>query len=244
VALFQGRFEEALELARGWERAAIREGDDYHLSQSLTFQSAPTAATDPNAAINLATRGVEIARRVGAPAVLSWAVLVLGMYLVDQDPPRAVAVLAEGEALCRLVGNEQGASQILSATALMHQRLGEFDAALQAASRAWEQAHAVGARTTFGQSMGVAFLALAGLERWEGALPLQGFADVVFDGFWGVWAEERAAVLERAEVAIGAARVDTLTREGVAFDDDHALAFARAAAASVLGEDRSTEGTG
>ena len=92
--------------------------------------------------------------------------------------------------------------------------------------------------------MGVAFLALAGLERWEGALPLQGFADVVFDGFWGVWAEERAAVLERAEVAIGAARVDTLTREGVAFDDDHALAFARAAAASVLGEDRSTEGTG
>jgi len=37
--------------------------------------------------------------------------------------------------------------------------------------------------------------------------------------------------------------VDTLTREGVAFDDDHALALARAAAASVLGEDPIDEGT-
>jgi hypothetical protein len=36
--------------------------------------------------------------------------------------------------------------------------------------------------------------------------------------------------------------VDTLTRQGVAFVDDDALAFARAAVASVLGEDLSTEG--
>src|SRR4029453_4649492 len=45
-------------------------------------------------------------------------------------------------------------------------RMGEPEAALSAARRAWEQAVVVGARTSFGQSLGIAFLTLADLKRW------------------------------------------------------------------------------
>jgi predicted ATPase/class 3 adenylate cyclase len=238
VALFQADFDAALALGRAWERAAVREANDYELSQALTFQSAPRFWDHPTGAVELASEGVEIARRVGAPALLSWALLVYGGMLVEADPPRSLAVLEESQVLCRLVGNDQGAGQSLAMTAWLHRSLGDHAAAVRAARDAWEYAASVGARTTFGQSLGVAFLALADVERWEGALPLQGFADAVLHGFWGTWAEDRAAAMQRAEVAVGAARVDTLTRAGAAMDDAGALAFARAAAATMVGGDR------
>jgi hypothetical protein len=121
-------------------------------------------------------------------------------------------------------------------------RLGDPVSALRAARDAWEYAVAVGARMTFGQSLSVAFFALTDLERWEDALPLEGFAARMFNSFWGAWADDQAEALQGAEVAIGPERVDTLTRDGAALDDAGALAFARAAAAAVVGDDTNDEG--
>jgi hypothetical protein len=176
--------------------------------------------------------------------LLSWTLSVLGAMVSEQNPERALALMSEAEPLCRLVGNEQGASQALAGRAIALRGLGDLPAAMRATRDAWEFAVSIGARHSLGLAIAPAAVILAEMGDPEAAVRLVGYVDVLFHGFWGGFTEWRASLFDDARVSLGEERVDVLIREGAALSDDAAVAVARRAAADVLGEITSDEGNG
>jgi predicted ATPase/class 3 adenylate cyclase len=241
-ALFTGDLDTAIARAEACAAAATRDGDDYQRVQALTMVAAASQQRDLAGATATMETAVELARRVGAPGILSWGLSVLGVFLAESDPERALVVMLEAEALCRLVGNDYGAAQALAGRALAYRRLGDFEAELRANRRAWEFATAVGARLSVAIGLAGAAFALADLGDIDSAVRLLGYSGTVFHDFWGTGEPYRAEVLASALGALGPDRVDALTREGATLSDEAAVALAERATVAVLSETMTDEG--
>jgi hypothetical protein len=161
LALFSGALEEAAHHAHAWVDLARATGDDYELVQALTVLASgpPDRLTDQTRAA--AHEAVEVGRRVGAPGVLSFALIVLSsQYFVD-DAPRALDTLTEAADVAALVGNDQGVSQARMMTAWLERQSGNSLAALRSAADALEHAQRIGAQHSVASAMLVGASALA-----------------------------------------------------------------------------------
>ena len=236
LALFSGHFEQAAEHAQHWVALARAAADEEQIVQSLTILTTVQAwRGELDTALSTGEAAVEAARRLGAPGLLSFALVGHGSNLVQRDragdPERARVVLDEAVELATVVGNHQAISAALMNTAFIRRQQGDHDAALRAALDAVETFHHIGSQGPVAPGLLLVAQILSDLGKHEPAVMLIGYADRVHEMPWtGGIDADRVAALAAATEALGEERVVELERRGASLAAAAAIELARQAA--------------
>jgi hypothetical protein len=219
-----------------------------------------TMAAELDAAVPLASEGLEIARRIGTPLLIAMSLMALAGALVDRDPDRARTLLEESLELRSAVGFE-GADPSTQA-ALIAAKTGDWLLTLQIAKRAIPYLRWGGERPWLSGILNVVARAIANTDAASAAV-IQGAArrlvttslpttrpaptsdtapptaGTVPSGA-SFLTELRRETTGLIRDSLGETRLAEMRAEGEAMDEDHAVAFALEAIATALHKGAST----
>jgi tetratricopeptide (TPR) repeat protein len=235
IALFSGDIAAAAEHARRWIAVAREAGNRYEAIQGLTMLPA-ALVEDIAEAIRSIEEAVDEARRLGNPSSLSWALTVMGLFLMSADPARAIDVCEEAVALGTETGNQQGVASALSALAYSRAQLGDHRGALPPLVAAVTQQLQAGEHFTVIGTLLMVAATFTELEAHQSSAILHGAIDMLNGdrGWFGPSAEDRDRSIAASTAALGEERFAELHERGAAMRDDEAVAFAREATEQLL----------
>jgi len=222
-----GNPADAVDGTRLWVEHARKIGDGYDAVLGLIVLGGCTAVTDPPAGLAVLQEGVDDARRLANPSLLSWALTAFGLELMRSDPTPAVPVMEEAIEVSMTVGNRQAIGVASSVLGNIHIRLGDPRVALQFFPRAMQVQAALGDRVALGITFGGSAQALATLGDSEGAATLLGAADsITFPNLPSLVAN-RAWTHSLLADQLDDERFTELLARGAAMADDEAVAYAQ-----------------
>lgn len=150
----------------------------------------------------------------------------------------AASVAAAGAKLAADLGDLKTEVQLLNRLAIAHEQLKQWDESLDVNRRELRLAHTHGLRQFLAITLWNQPMALASLGHAEDAMRLMAFANTYWLRLAAKLADDDEAwmreVRRLAEARLGAARCDALWAEGLALDDNAAIALA-------LGRERERE---
>jgi predicted ATPase len=206
-----------------------------------------TLAGQPDVAVALASEGLQIARRLGAPIHIAMSLAALAGALMDQDPHRARALLQESVQLGRTLGLE--GSTLSTQAALIAAKARDWTLALELAEPAMRNLHWAGVHSQLSAMFNLAARAIAPSDAACAAV-LQGAARRLATTAMPPPPAESASGTDTAPTGetapagtsfvielrrettglvrerLGQARLAQLRAEGEAMDEDHAVAYA------------------
>jgi hypothetical protein len=226
IAGFDYGSTELLPLAERGVEVARSVGDDFELAQALCLAWVHHWQTrDVAAAVAGSDEALAVARRLGSPSALCYALFSSGCVRID-NPALALPYLEQALAAAEQVGNPLGAGMALSLTAAVHGEQGDWVGAAPYVARSIRSYHRAGDRNGFAQQLVGVGLVLDAVRDDEGAAIVFGTR-----GFQQVW--PRTAVADRVVAAeaglrarLGEERFATCAARGDAMDDDELAAFA------------------
>jgi predicted ATPase/class 3 adenylate cyclase len=244
VASYTGDGEEAGRLAAEWLRRASALGDDYDVANALTASAAPFLfAGDTGGALVSLDEALAVARRLGNPTALSYALMTGGVARLDTDSDRALELLDEAREAAASVGNQLALAMSIGASAFIHIARGNWLEAAPRALRAAEHFHGVGDSRNFRTLLNgvVTMLAIAGAD--ETAALLYGAAHIetvtgssIDKQFLDAW----AALRHR----LGEDRFTAFSARGATMDDDELVVMVRQEVDRLLAADEPSTASG
>ena len=232
--------EEAAEMARAAGHSDFLAGV---LAAAATYRA---MAGEPGRAMALASEGLTVARRLGAPSFLALNLVALAAASAEEDPDRANALLREGIALRDRLGLET--SSLSTQAVIVSTRIGDWSQTLALAPAAIRALHWAGDRPLLAAVVNIVARALVSTEG-ETAAILQGTARRLVTGeahgataapnepsrlvepHTASTAVDFVTTLRRTTTGqlsdqLGDARLHELRAQGGAMDDDHAVSLA------------------
>jgi predicted ATPase/class 3 adenylate cyclase len=230
IATIRGAYADA---ARLYEQAAgiARAGGDLaDASLELTFAVADHGlAGDALAGLPLAHEALELARQVGAPALIATSLLAVGYAIAGADPGQARTCLRESRELSNALGY-QSAIDLLWATAVAF-RLNDRAATLEFGSRAIRSFQRSGDRRRIGIVLHTIAGTLAATHP-AAAVTILGAAEPYVAASAGA-PQLISSILKET---LGEKRAQELRARGADMDWDEAIAYALGKAAQGLSE--------
>ena len=147
LAFYRGRLESARSMVTEGLAAAVRAHDKATEARGLRFEAViEQRMGDLAAAIDSATKAVELSRAHGAAADLAFALQVLGRLLADDDRDEARARYEEGLEVARRAEDAVSQIYLLYALGRLHLRAGDNERARELYSQALDLSQQVGER--------------------------------------------------------------------------------------------------
>ena len=238
LAFFQSSgFEAGRDHAADWVDLARASGDDYELAHALTMLAGALQMTEPtlDAAIATTEEAARVARTAGIDSALAIALPNLATWLPLEESERARALLDEAIEIATRIGDRQSVAQVMSNSAMLAARRGDWRTALQGAVDAAEQALELGDHGLVSRSLSRAGVALCALGSCEPAAVLFGKSAAIQER-WGpdTTLELLAATDTALRESLGEQQVATLTAQGAALDITDAVAYLHAEADRAL----------
>lgn len=240
AAIYEGRLADHRAHAREILDVARRAGNAYeavraqvHGAMSLVFGG------DRDAGREEAQAGLAAADELGAPGHRAWARYVLAEAYGDDDPDRALALLADALALAAPVHDRflEGVARVAMTSLLArHRSPREGLAAFPDVIRHWRRA---GDWTHQWTTLRNLVPLLVRLEADEPAARLYGAQRAAHTGTYGDEAARLAEACEALSARLGDDRFDALVAEGAALDASDAVDLALTTIADVLDRDAS-----
>ncbi len=233
AALFGGDLAEARSYSQRAEELAGAFGDRYEVMvDRITAILALGYGGQVAEAIAEAELALAAARGFGCPSATAWALYTVGEVLLDHDPPRALALLDEAEALAASVENAFLMGVAGTSATSLRARHGDAEAALRRFPDLidlWERTGNWTQQWTMLRSL---VTTLARLGRDEPAAVLYGAltASQTAPPPFGDDAERLAAVLKTIEERSSREQLAEWLERGRQLCDEDVVAFARAAA--------------
>jgi hypothetical protein len=243
-ALVRGAFadsvafsEQAAEVARANGNLAVAAVNLAEAAQSSTF------AGDDGAAVPLAFEALALARQVGMPNAIIYALLILGIALADTDPDEARACLSEGLDRSTELGYEN--ANYLALATLLTSRVEERDATLGIAGGTIRELHWARQHSWLAAILTLVARALSP-TRPDAAAIIQGTVrgisyrfltvtpspqsnptppDLTPGSAGGYFGEVRHETTRLLASVLGEQRSRKLRAEGEAMDEDQAVAY-------------------
>ena len=242
LAFFRNDLDTARVFAHEWVERARGSDDPYELGHALSLYGATFQASDMDRAQAILEEAIAIGRDDGIASVLSIGLLtVAASRPIDtlDDASSVLALLDESIEVGTSIGDRQAVTNALGTRAMVSARLGEWQPALRAGAYAAEQMLQSGALNGLTGPYWATALALIGLGHLEPAAVLQGAADVRTDRSWlPAWAIELVTSTDAALLArLGEERLAELRARGASLDHADAVAYLRAEAERVLGDE-------
>jgi predicted ATPase len=217
-----------LSLAERWVRAARSIGDDYELASALDAEGGMQRfdAGDPVAATRCTDEALTIARRVGSPSLLCYALLISGTV---RNRDKALRYLEEAVSAAEQVGNPLGTGMALGMIATVRAAQEDWIGAAPYVARSMRACHRAGDRHEFARCLQLVGQILAAIGDDEGAAML--FATRGLGARSALLrttavADLVAAAEARVRARLGEERYAACAARGDAFDDDDLAAFA------------------
>jgi predicted ATPase/class 3 adenylate cyclase len=237
VCTLTGQPERGAGIARDARQEAAGQGIEIHVGMLLatvgmllaTEANAWTAAGDYAAARPPAMEAVEIARRVGNPALSAGAFYAAAAAIWPGEPQAALALIEDSLALTRGGAFDSALGVALSLAAVIRARNGDLPGALAALDEAAVQQHGDGSRLGLGITLRIAAALLAGLGQAEPAAVLSGAAAANFAPVGDIFPDERLDMdqgLLPAREALGEAAYGAALGRGAAPDDNEVVGYA------------------
>ncbi len=237
ICTMTGQPERGASIALDARQEAAGQGTEINVGMLLgtvgmllaTEANAWTAAGDYAAARPPAMEAVEIARRVGNPALSAGAFYAAAAAIWPGEPQAALALIEDSLALTRAGAFDPALGAALSLAAAVRARNGDLPGALAALDEAAMQQHADGSRLGLGVTLRIAAALLAGLGQAEPAAVLSGAATANFAPVGDIYPDERPDMdqgLRPAREALGEAAYDAALGRGAAMDDNEVVGYA------------------
>ena len=237
LAFYRNDFEGARGLAEEWVELARAARDPSELAPALITLGGALQITEPtlDAAIATTEEAARVARTAGIDSALAIALPNLATWLPLEESERARALLDEAIEIATRIGDRQSVAQVMSNSAMLAARRGDWRTALQGAVDAAEQALELGDHGLVSRSLSRAGVALCALRSCEPASVLVGKANAIQER-WGPPAtlELLAATDAALRESLGEQQVATLTAQGAALDITDAVAYLHAEADRAL----------
>ena len=233
IALAKGNLDEAIQHEAQAARLSRARGDNARLAVALATSAGDRAMVGDSAgALTEAEEAMTLARRFGNPRYARGVLAMAGFALGDSEPERALALVREAVELS--AGTR---TPIWAIAGDLTTRHGNRRDALEFFSKAIDDLHWFGMRPVVGSVLGRVADLLAGDDP-EAAAVIYGAADTLAPDFvlapHVVEARHQAAAAMQA--SIGEKRADELRAQGMAMDEDDAVAYAQAAINRCLSE--------
>jgi hypothetical protein len=231
IYAFTAQPERAIGLAREARQAATRPDIEYQAGYSLASEAlALNRAGDYAAARQPAMQAVEIARRVGNPALSAEAFTVAADAIWRSEPQAALLLIEDSLALTRAGAQDTVLGIVLTLAGAIRARNGDLPGALAALQEATLQHHADGARPMLGQTLRVAAVVLARAGEAGPAAVLSGAVAAHFPASISARNEGEQRAISRsqdlARHALGEAAYDAAVGRGAAMDEDEVVEYA------------------
>ena len=230
ICTLTGQPERGASIARDARQEAAGQGLEINVGMLLaTEANAWTAAGDYAAARPPAMEAVEIARRVGNPALSAGAFYAAAAAIWPGEPQAALALIEDSLALTRAGAFDPALGVALSLAAAIRARNGDLPGALAALDEAAVQQHADGGRLGLGITLQIAAALLARLGQAEPAAVLSGAATANFAPVGDIFPDERPDMdqgLLPAREALGGAAYGAALGRGAAMDDNEVVGYA------------------
>ncbi|HEY8217773.1 MAG TPA: adenylate/guanylate cyclase domain-containing protein [Acidimicrobiia bacterium] len=244
LGFFRGDLATAERWSDEWVELVRPDADPYELAHALIMQAVAWQRSDPAKTRRTIEEAVQIARDAGIMSALSIGLSSLGSLVAQEEPDRALEVLAEAEQVGILVGDDQAVANAIQMRGWIAGGRADWHGALEAA------AHGAAFRLQRGDvsllitNYALGALALANLGHVEPAATLRGaserlVADRVDQELWvRQWYFELMPEADR-ELArgLGDDRLGELRRLGEAMPHVDAVALLCGEADRVLSED-------
>jgi len=226
IAITTGALADAARLAEQAAGIARAGGDLADASAELTFAAAGHLLLgDARAAAPLANEALALARRIGAPALITTSLLAVGTSVAETDPEQARACLRESRELSTALGYQN-----LSWGATLAFLVGDQTATLELGRRAIR-----GLQWSGGFRMSFVLYVVAGAlaaTRPEAAAIIQGAAETYVPKAPKFAQRIGSTVTE----AVGEERARELRARGADLDWDQAVAYTLTQATQALNE--------
>jgi hypothetical protein len=241
VAFFRGDVDGALLLAQEWVERAREADDSYELAHALILHGSALQGSGQDGAAVL-EEAVRIGRDGGIASALSIGLTSLAMSVPIvslEEAPRALALLDEAIEVGTTIGDRQAVSSANMTKATIANQLGQWNRALRAIADAAEQHLQLGLMTGLAGAYWVAALSFVGLGHLEPAAVLFGAANAAnVQPNYPEWAMERRKAADAAILqGLGEDRLAELRDRGAGFVPAAAVAYLRAEADRVLGDE-------
>jgi predicted ATPase/class 3 adenylate cyclase len=233
IALAQGHLDEAIDHAKQAARLSRARGDTARLAIALATSAGDRAMVGDSAgALTEAEEAMALARSLGNPRYARGALAMAAFALGDSEPERALALVREAIELS--AGTRTPVWAIAGDLATRH---GNPRDALDFFSKAIDDLHWFGMRPVVGSVLGRVADLLADDDP-EAAAVIYGAADALAPEF--VLAphvvEARQQATATLQASLGGTRPGELRAQGMAMDEDDAVAYAQAAINRCLSE--------
>ena len=237
---FGGDFDWARVAAQEGVERARESGDPWELAYALSMFGGTLLLADRDLAVATLEEAVRVSRDGGIASAL--AITLVGLAgALPPDDSRVLAVLEEASDVAASTGDRQAVAMSSLMKATIAARTGQWRTALRASADAAERGLQLGDMITLGQSYWAAVFAFAGLGHLEPAAVLAGPADLRVDHSRAPWAIEDvdlAALTDDALLeGLGDERYAALRDRGAALQPTEAVAYLRAEAERVLGDE-------
>ena len=227
ICTLTGQPERGASIARDARQEAAGHGIEINVGMLLaTEANAWTAAGDYAAARPPAMEAVEIARRVGNPALSAGAFYAAAAAIWPGEPQAALALIEDSLALTRAGAFDPALGIALSLAAAIRARNGDLPGALAALDEAAVQQHADGSRLGLGITLRIAAALLARLGQAEPAAVLSGAAAANFAPVGDIFRLDMDQGLLPAREALGEAAYGAALGRGAAMDDKEVVGYA------------------
>ena len=205
ICTLTGQPERGASIAREARQQAAEQGIEFLVANLLATEAmAWTRAGDYAAARRPAMEAVEVARRVGNPALSAAAFSAAAGAIWPSDPQTALALIEDSLALTRAGAFDPILGAALTA-GIIRARNGDLPGARAALQEAMVQEHADGSRLMLGMTLRIAAVMLARLGEAGPAAALSGAVSAHFQpSISAVYEGERMALDEAQSLARGA----------------------------------------
>ena len=227
VALYRGDPDEGLRLTSRRIEGGKATGDDYELAGGLTLAASIRVGVDQADGFALAGDAVSVARRLGCPTALAYALMTAGMIRIFDAPRDALPYLDEALTTAETVGNQLAMGITLGCISLIHCEHGDWMAAAPYVMKALRNCHRAADLHWVGANLSVVAWIFAGAGEFEAAATI--FGSAACHRALAV----RGPVTDRlvaAEIAVDAELGPDLVaechRRGQALEDDDLVALA------------------
>jgi predicted ATPase/class 3 adenylate cyclase len=231
ICTLTGQPERGASIAREARQQAAEQGIEFLVANLLATEAmAWTRAGDYAAARRPAMEAVEVARRVGNPALSAAAFSAAAGAIWPGDPQTALALIEDSVALTRAGAFDPILGAALTWAGIIRARNGDLPGALAALQEAMVQEHADGSRLMLGMTLRIAAVMLARLGEAGPAAALSGAVSAHFQpSISAVHEGERMALDEAqslARGALGEAAYSAALGRGAAMDDNEVVGYA------------------
>jgi predicted ATPase len=228
VCTLTGQPERAVSIARQARQEAADQGTEILAATLLTTEAmAWTRAGDHAAARRPAMEAVEMARRLGNPALSANAFYVAAAAIWRGEPQTALALIEDSLALARAGAFDPVLGFSLALAAVIRARNGDLPGGLATLQEAVAQQHADGNRLALAVTLRIAAVMLARLGQAEPAAVLSGAVSAHFPTSISSVPEEEQMAIDEAQSlarhALGETAYSAALARGAAMDDDEVV---------------------